>query len=356
MRILPNSRYILLDAFRGISILWIVCFHVLKDVREQYIFILDFIISYGHLGVQIFFVISGYGIAVSVDSRYQKPLTFLLFRLRRIYLPYWWHLLFALLIIPLVTSIISMFKTKSLDVFFHNYGYLELFKIATLTKVFFAKSWKLNEAFLPLNGVVWYIAIIVQIYIFITVCLYTPKKMIRILILVFIISLITNIPFIYNYIPYGLFLPYFSHFFIGILVYHILRNNLVPKRMFFKIFIIFLFAIAVYFCSYYSRSISVLQLLFSFLIGSIILVLHKYDNKLSILFVIKPFILLGTFSYSLYLLHCPLWPLVGMFVKNLVPLPNYLSAPFFLVPGIIVLSFFWYLFFEKVSLKTHSKG
>ena len=61
-----TERYRLLDAFRGIAIIWIVCYHILQDVREEYGKILNYIISHGALGIQIFFVISGYGIAFSI--------------------------------------------------------------------------------------------------------------------------------------------------------------------------------------------------------------------------------------------------------------------------------------------------
>ena len=56
---------------------------------------------------------------------------------------------------------------------------------------------------------------------------------------------------------------------------------------------------------------------------------------------------IGVFSYSLYLLHIPLWRLSEMFVRNLVPISANLSTPLFLIPSIIILSFLWYLFLEK---------
>ena len=344
---LPLKRYKLIDAFRGIAILWIVCFHVMVGVREQYGEILNGIISHGYLGVQIFFIISGYGFAVSFfGGKYPKPNFYLISRLRRIYFPYWWHLIFAALIIPLSSSFVSMIKSRNFEIDFVDYTFIEWIQIISLSKVFSAENWKLNLAFLPLNGVVWYIAIIVQIYIFLSLCIYSKKNISKLLLLMFICSLLTTIPYIKQFIPYGLFIPYFSRFYIGILVYKILDSK-IAQDLKFSLFIVLFCSIAVFFCVYINSNM--LALSFSILIGSIFIALHKYDDKLCENFVIKILLLLGAFSYSLYLLHVPLRPFVGMFVHNLVPLPSSISSPFFLVPGIVVLSYFWYLFFEKVS-------
>ena len=62
-----RGRFAILDGFRGLAILWIVCYHLLPDVQKYYDPALDTIIAHGFLGVSIFFVISGYGIASSID-------------------------------------------------------------------------------------------------------------------------------------------------------------------------------------------------------------------------------------------------------------------------------------------------
>jgi peptidoglycan/LPS O-acetylase OafA/YrhL len=167
----------------------------------------------------------------------------------------------------------------------------------------------------------------------------------KILFITFSVSLFSNIPSVNEFVPYGVFIPYFSQFYIGIIVYHILYNVRVINGSGQRVLVVLLCASIAFFCAYsYSE---LLPLSFSALVGSIFIVLHKYDQRLCSNLVARPFLLIGTFSYSLYLLHIPLWPFVGQFTRNFVPLPSFLSAPLVLVPGIIILSFFWYLFFEE---------
>lgn len=347
---IPAKRYKLLNAFRGLAILWIVCFHVLVNVREQYGIVLNYIIAQGYLGVSIFIVISGYGVASSIShgTYWRNPLSFLWRRLKRIYFPYWWHLLFAALIIPVLSALVSTIKSHPFDFSLVNYSILDWLKIITLAKVFSAVNWKLNVAFLPLNGVVWFIAIIVQIYLFVSICLIFGKKYYSFFLFVgFIGSLLTNFPTIKETLPYGIFLPYFSMFYIGFFLYFLLRKDLVPKTKLSKILIMLICMGAVCYCALNDKQL--LSLSFAVLTGSAFLVMYEYDFKLSQYFLVRLFYVVGTFSYSLYLLHAPLWPFVNMFVRNLVPLSSSLTGPFVLVPGIIVLSFIWYLFFEKPS-------
>jgi peptidoglycan/LPS O-acetylase OafA/YrhL len=95
----PDARYHLLDAWRGLACLAVVVHHagyVLQPedlengsiVREAIATLLDL----GQQGVTIFFVISGYSIAASLDGTRRRGGTagdFLRRRLRRIYPPYW---------------------------------------------------------------------------------------------------------------------------------------------------------------------------------------------------------------------------------------------------------------------------
>lgn len=341
-------RYRLLDALRGLAILWIVCFHMLSGVRENYGSILKEIISYGYLGVSIFFVISGYSIASTIFSNHRyslQPCFFLIRRFKRIYFCYWWHLLFAALIFPVLTALVYMMKTHTFTIEFFNYSSFEWLQIATLSKVFTSTSWKLNRSFSPINEVVWYIAIIVQIYLFVSFCMLFKKKLKLLLFLGFIASVLTYIPGVKTHIPFGLFLPYFCQFYIGISVFHILNFTSISKYK--KIQIITL-SILVFFLSicYLTKS-SFLDLNFALVTGITIFFLFDYDFTLNRFFIIRIFGFIGEFSYSLYLLHVPLSPFFDMFVRNIVPISKKFSIPLILIPGVTILSFIWYLFFEK---------
>ena len=345
----PLSRYRLIDAFRGLAILWIMCFHVLIDVRTQYGPIINFIIRHGYLGVQVFFVISGYGFAASFfDGKYQTPAAYLAGRLKRIYVPFWWQLLFAALIIPYLGTCVALAAKIPSDMVFPGYTLPEWFQVISLARVFSAGEWALYEPFWPMNSALWYIAVIVQIYLFLALCMAARKYTSALMAGMGLLSLATFHPAVKALVPIGLFLPYFAQFYIGILTYRVLARHPVPQLKY-TLGLVLLSAAAVFWCEYVGTLL--LELAFSLLIASLFIALRKYDDKVSTLFPIRLLIFVGTFSYSLYLLHVPLWFFVRMFVRMLVPLPPVISDPLFIVPGIMALSFLWYLFFEKASPK-----
>ena len=83
-----NTPYRLLDAWRGVAALWVVMLHVRLESTPAWLFHLS---AGGHLGVPMFFVISGYCIANAAMRSLQTPtpvLHFVKARLRRIYPPY----------------------------------------------------------------------------------------------------------------------------------------------------------------------------------------------------------------------------------------------------------------------------
>jgi peptidoglycan/LPS O-acetylase OafA/YrhL len=100
--LLRDPRYRMLDAWRGVACLLVVVHHagfaVTGDLgsggvaEEGVRRTVAFAFNRMNLGVPLFFVISGYCIAASVDAgrrRGRGSLDFLIRRLRRIYPPYW---------------------------------------------------------------------------------------------------------------------------------------------------------------------------------------------------------------------------------------------------------------------------
>lgn len=81
---MPKPRYELLDGLRGVAALLVVCYHIgecfATSARDQWL-------NHGYLAVDFFFVLSGFVIGYSYDSRWKKGLTpggFLLRRLVRL--------------------------------------------------------------------------------------------------------------------------------------------------------------------------------------------------------------------------------------------------------------------------------
>ncbi|HSS03521.1 MAG TPA: acyltransferase [Kofleriaceae bacterium] len=92
-----KARYAFVDALRGVAALWVVLFHAYaKNVRAMTGYELpqplDAIFGNGHLGVDIFFVISGFVIAQSIRDAHITPKFIGWFALRRslrLDPPYW---------------------------------------------------------------------------------------------------------------------------------------------------------------------------------------------------------------------------------------------------------------------------
>ena len=91
----PNSRLLTLQAGRGLAAMAVVAFHTFQYVGQQIAplpSILSVPMSYGYLGVDFFFVLSGFIIYFTNRAKAPSPdwlARFLHGRLSRIYLPYW---------------------------------------------------------------------------------------------------------------------------------------------------------------------------------------------------------------------------------------------------------------------------
>jgi peptidoglycan/LPS O-acetylase OafA/YrhL len=103
-----SPRYESLDAWRGIACLAVIAFHATLDVQTTGPGVaaeLVGVLRWGWLGVPMFFVISGYCIAASLDSERRRgrgAAAFLARRFWRIFPPYWLLLLVTAGIVALV--------------------------------------------------------------------------------------------------------------------------------------------------------------------------------------------------------------------------------------------------------------
>src|SRR5688500_3864296 len=93
-----GSRFIFIDGLRGIAALWVALFHLYSGGPNAPVLasltpgILDAALRHGYLGVEVFFVISGFVIAHSVGSRpvtRDFALRFAARRSLRLDPPYW---------------------------------------------------------------------------------------------------------------------------------------------------------------------------------------------------------------------------------------------------------------------------
>lgn len=100
-----ENRLEVLDVLRGIAVIAVMLLHSGgSGVGRSIAWYDDYlwpILRHGYLGVQLFFVISGYCIQGAIESarRHEHPVpVFLQRRVRRIYPPYWWSLLIVIVL------------------------------------------------------------------------------------------------------------------------------------------------------------------------------------------------------------------------------------------------------------------
>jgi peptidoglycan/LPS O-acetylase OafA/YrhL len=96
-----------------------------------------------------------------------------------------------------------------------------------------------------------------------------------------------------------------------------------------------------------SMSSDAYRFLSAVFIGGVFWSIYPFDNVISNSGIFCLFKFLGSLSYSTYLLHIPLWPFIGMFIRNFVTLNYTISGPLILLPSILAASYLWHLFFER---------
>lgn len=89
-----RTRFQLIDALRGVVILWIVAFHLLNEHRDVYPPFVAAVMALGYLRVPLLFLVSGFAVstlAAKVLAGKGSALDFLKRRLIRIYKPLFSH-------------------------------------------------------------------------------------------------------------------------------------------------------------------------------------------------------------------------------------------------------------------------
>jgi len=354
---LKTGRFFCLDVARGLAIIGIILYHVrhiypplmsADGTTTGYWAILRTVISKGgELGVELFFLISGYSIYSSIINQRGSlsGLRFLMKRLRRIYVPYWYSLICAGIIIPIIIATINYIKYKSFDIKWIPYSFVDWIEVITLIRVFFSNGWPPASAFAPL-WVNWYIAIILQIYIIISLIITLRLSLLKTCIVLTIVSLVSMIHPIKNIIPIGLFVPYWIDFSTGILLFYMIHGLGHSWHISHKGGVIVAFVLISMFVYLY---IITSQPIFACIIAaSIAYCLYPYDDAIASFIPAKVMAFVGRISYSLYLMNNPL---LWIIAPNLYifRLPAYITYPYMPLFLVIISGYIWYVLFEKPS-------
>lgn len=310
-----KGQYSLLDAWRGIASLAVVFYHWaglaesrIPELKNDPLYIAS---HFGSLGVQIFFVISGYCIVASAAGNIRKEgkiSTYLWDRVLRVYPTYW--AAFALMIaFTLVASWMAarglmqgnlFSETNILDA-----APLALFANLTLTMLLFKQPQFLSVA--------WTLCYEIAFYAIVGVALAIAQRSPRMeqrtplmmtllhgLTAVLLIALIIapgSIPF-----PWGLW-PQFG---LGILVYDVLsrpgeRSPRFWMATIFLLLAIFILTRDIYLLAAFAPS----RLTFATtgIFAVFLLLVYRYDSRWNSLLLIRLLRCVGLYSYSLYLTH-----------------------------------------------------
>jgi peptidoglycan/LPS O-acetylase OafA/YrhL len=313
-----NIRQTGIDALRGIAALAVTFFHLTgstglsEKIKNSG--------KYGYLGVEAFFVISGFIIPYSMERTgytYQKLSEFLKRRYARLFPPYFMAIIITLLLTFLAQG--SCNQWLSAKVLLLHVGFLV---------DIFSMKW--------MNPVFWSLAIEMQFYIFIAFLLpllLKENKIMNISIILFT-SLLPCLSFKAAYLPYWM-----SLFNLGLFAYLQIKRALSTA-----VLIAFLF-INVLICA---LKIGTAEATVGMVAYFFIILSFKIDME----HIYRPLVKLGTISYSLYLVHWELGRAGVSFARHAPYLGQ--NEYFRLIMGLcvaILSAFIAYFFVEKKAIK-----
>ncbi len=322
-----------IQMLRGLASLLVVFHHLLPhylamggDLR-----IITTVSEWGFLGVDIFFIISGF---IMAYTTFNKPRTFnsakIFFkhRLLRIYLAYWIFFIMAILIIYVTDSL----KLESLN----------------LIKSFFLLDINMYKLVLPIS---WSLSYELYFYfLFLATFLFSVKILNRVIPIFFLIIL--SLVLLSNYTTILESSFFYSHFilefFAGVLLY-IYQDKII------KIWILPIIILVSIISYYYGISHELkngLYRVLSFGIGALTLVwTFLILEKFKIYQAKEYFVLLGDASYTIYLSHLVLiWLFYFSGLRNLFMFSPIIGW-FLIVLIIISFSIIYYIKVEKPIYK-----
>lgn len=329
--------YHTLDAWRGVASLWVVAYHMSLVILVSYPALIALPLyrfaGFGSLGVQMFFVISGYCIAnagYKCLDRDQGFLPFMSARLRRIYPPMWFALTFAAALSALAALLVSTHHIKSSVMAEHGVLHQSLsYYISNLTLTqglsrqpfLLAQCWTLcyEMAFYLLIGLMLVPSMVFRPRLPLLTMLHVLTS--------FVLILLILVPRWVGY-PFDLW-PQFG---LGILVFDVLTH---PARKAPKVWMMIVSTLVLVFVSAHSYLIGMFgessqtSFLFCLLFAGVIVCLYKYEIKFQTILPVKLLMSVGVFSYSLYLTHTFIIGVVNQALKALHLHSSYHLAIFF---------------------------
>ncbi len=274
-----KTRLYELDSLRGFAALMVVLGHYTKRFNELYQLDINFPFSfdYGQHGVQLFFLISGFVIFMTLNKT-RHPFDFIVSRFSRLFPAYWFSVL-------LTFSIISVFS-------FPDASRIPTFSEAIINLTMLQR-WLLVK---NVDPVYWTLAVELSFYA-IMFGAYLSKQLKRIeLLSALYLWVIIAVEFFENYLNFhipnlirvSLILDYGNLFIAGIMFYKLIHESKLIHH---------LIILSCFSTEYYLHSDSLI------FVGCFFLLFYAFVfGKLQFI-AVRPLIFLGSISYSLYLTH-----------------------------------------------------
>ena len=275
-------RYKELDSLRGIAALMVVLFHFTMGKTEA-----EYGFKWGITGVDLFFVISGFVISMSIN-KVSSGVEFVVNRVSRLYPTYWASVTFTFVLI----TTYGLFKGESIR-------WIDYFGNMTMFQYYLKIS--------DLDGPYWTMVIEMLFYIFI-LFLFSFNFLRHIL---WIGAILTIAIFIFSFFYWSDFtksifraiplLDYFSLFFAGIIFFKITteKSNVIHYLL---IGMCLLIQVSLFFHLGKPKT-GITQFEYTIMLLIYFGIFTLFANGKLVFLIIKPFLFLGKVSFALYLTH-----------------------------------------------------
>ena len=345
--VVKNHRIGILDGFRAIAIMLVICFHYFSrwtpelNTKNFYPYgdtLAHFIIfSHGYLGVQLFFMISGF--VISLTLLQSKDWTdFAWKRFSRLF-P---SMLLCSILIYVLIDLLPLHEFPKLA---RNFLPSLTFTDPVIWSRFF------GEKFSGMDGAYWSLFIEVKFYFWICVLFFLsggPLRFLPNLIIGFsiietlnVFGLVLNFPHLVSYLDFIFISQYLTWFMAGIGFYFLYIEG---KKLFAYWLIVESGVILLldYFLQSHGDPI---ELVFA-TIFYLLFMIFIFRPKWIALFAWKPLTLIGSASYSLYLLHQDLGVTLIATLGRYLPSSAKSSSAFIAIGVIIGMTFFSLLIYR----------
>jgi peptidoglycan/LPS O-acetylase OafA/YrhL len=308
------------------------------------------VVHHGYLGVQLFFVISGYCITAAMHAGLNKPKavrTFLQRRARRILPPYWASMIFVVLT-GMIT--ITLLKTSPKIVF-------PLEPWEWLCNIFLIQGpLGANDA----NMVYWSLSIEAQFYLVMATCMALGSRYCEFgLIIATILTVCFHL--LLNYSSSGTIIAYWTQFACGIYLFYIFTN---ANKYSFTPIVLLLLIMLDSFGDYYKYRVlyytdrghvsQALKILFCLSLVPVMFYGQRIETRISNDTIYRVLAWFGCISYSLYLTHYIIGTRVINLGSRVTGLDGLKWIPYFFLCMIIstIGGYIFYILCEKPWLNT----